>query len=93
MIPISLLFSYWQLLVGHGVLAIYIVVSNVHHCGFVNIKFHLTFVGPIFQLADVFLRLYYVFWVSCCVAEFGVISEFGYFADDVVVQIIDVYEK
>ena len=50
---ISLLFSYWQLLVGHGVVAIYIVVSNVHHCIFVNIKFHLPLVGPIFQLVDV----------------------------------------
>ena len=29
---ISLLFSYWQLLVGHGVVSIYIVVSNLRHC-------------------------------------------------------------
>ena len=46
---ISLFFSYWQLLVGHGVVAIYIVVTNVHHCTFVNIKFYLPLVGPIFQ--------------------------------------------
>ena len=56
---ISLLFSCWQLLVGYGVVAIYIVVSNVHHCTFVNIKFHLPLVGPIFQLVDVFLKLCY----------------------------------
>ena len=42
---ISLLFSYWQLLVGHGVVAIYIVVSNVHHCSFLNINLHLPHVG------------------------------------------------
>ena len=47
---ISLLFSYWQLLVGHGVVAIDIVAFNVRHCTFVNIKFHMPLVGPIFQL-------------------------------------------
>ena len=73
---ISLLFSYWQLLVGHGVVAIYIVVSNVHHCAFVNIKFNLPLVGPMFQVAYVFLKLYYVLWESCFAAEFCVISEF-----------------
>ena len=36
---ISLLFSYWQVLVGHGVVAIHIDVSNVHHCAFANINF------------------------------------------------------
>ena len=90
---ISLLFSYWQLLVGHGVVAIYIVVSNVHHCTFVNIKFHLPLMGPIIQLVDVFLKLYYVLWVSCFVAEFGVISKFEYFADYVDTQVIEVYEE
>ena len=76
---ISLLFSYWHLLVGHGVVAIYVLVSNVHQCTFVNIEFHLPLVGIIFQLVDVFLKLYYVLWVSCFVAEFGVISKVGYF--------------
>ena len=90
---ISLLFSYWQLLVGHDVVAIYIVVSNVHYCTFINIKFHLSLVGPIFQLVDVFLKLYYVPWVSCFVEEFGVISKFIYFAEDVVIQVIDVSEE
>ena len=57
---ISLLFSYWLLLVGHGVVAIYIVVSNEHHCAFANIKLHLLLVGPIFKLFHLFLKLYYV---------------------------------
>ena len=56
-------------------------------------KFQLPIVSQIFQLVDVFLKLYYVLWVSCFVAEFGVISEFLYFADDVVIQVIDVYEE
>ena len=90
---IPLLFSYWHLLVGHGVVAIYIVVSNVHRCEFANIKFHLPFVGPIFQLVDVFLRLYYVVRVPCFAAELGIISEFGYFADNVVIQVIYLYEE
>ena len=57
---ISLLFSYWKVLVGHGVVAIYIVVSNVHHCicAFPNIKLHLPIVDPIIRLVDVFLKLY-----------------------------------
>ena len=90
---ISLLFSYWQLLVGHGVVAIYIVVSNVHHCAFANIKFHLPLVGLIFQLFDVFLKLYYVILVSYFVAEFSVNSEFEYFPEDVVNHIINVFEE
>ena len=68
---ISLLFSYWQLLVGHGVVAIYIAVSNEHHCAFANTKFHLPLVGQIFRLVDVFSKLYYVVWVTCFVAEFA----------------------
>ena len=90
---ISLLFSYWQLLVGHGVVVIYIDVSNVHHCQFTNIKFHLPLVGTIFQLVDVFVKIYYVLWMSCFVAEFGVITKFGYFTDDVVIQVINIYEE
>ena len=91
MIPRSLCCSVTgKLLVGHGVVAIYIVVSNVHHCAFVNIQFHLPLVGQIFELVDVFLKLYYVVWVLCFVALHGVISEFGYCTDDVVIQVIDV---
>ena len=92
---ISMLFSFWRRLVGHGV--IYILMSNEHHCTFFNIKFHLTLVGTIFQLVDffvVFFKLHYVIWgVSWFVTEFCVIIEFGYFTDDVVIQVIDVYEK
>ena len=65
---LSLLFSYWQLLVRHCVDAIHIVVSNVHHCTFANIKLHLPLVGPLYPLVDIFLKLYYIFWVSCFVA-------------------------
>ena len=74
MIPSVLVTVGWTRLV-----AIYIAVSNVHHCAFANIKFHLPLVGQIFQLVDVFLKLYYV------------IGEYLYFADHVVIQVIDVY--
>ena len=61
---ISLLFSYWQMLVGHGVVTVYfVVVSNLHHYTIAKVKLHLILVGLIIQLVDVFSRLYYVVWV------------------------------
>ena len=53
-----------QLWMGHVIVALRVVVLDVHHITFINIEIHLPVVYPRNKFIDNFLQFRYVIWVS-----------------------------
>ena len=71
------------LLIGHVILAVDVVVSDLHHRTFIYIETHLPFVCPLNKFIDIFLYFSYVISVSSSVSKFGIICKFRHFAENI----------
>ena len=91
---IPLLICCRQLLILHVIVALHVVLSDVHHRIFINIEIHLPLVCPLNKFIVIFLCFYYVIRVFSSVVKFGIICKFRHFADNIGIYIItDLYHQ
>ena len=67
------------------VVALLVVVPDVHHRTFIYRETHLPLVYPLKKFNDIFLLFHYV------ISKFGIICKFRHFADNISIKIIYIY--